>query len=89
MLIIDYHERRSLFIRKTASQLMEDGLLFPSDSIRDEVRLLDCRIDRIRKVDSDSRQQTYPGDSDPKYTVLRSLAIHAQLLAREAYQDRI
>jgi len=88
MLIIDYHERRSVYIRKTASQLMEDDLLFPSDSIKDEVRLLECRIDRIRKVDvdSDNRRAVNPTDSDPKHAVLRSLGIHAQLLAREAYQ---
>jgi len=88
MLIIGYHERRSLFIRKTASQLLEDGLMFPSDSIKDEVRLLDCRIDRIRKVevDSDNRRPLNPENSDPKHAVLRSLGIHAQLLAREAYQ---
>jgi len=88
MLIIDYHERRSLFIRKTASQVLEDGLLFPSDSIKNEVRLLDCRTDRIRKVeiDSDNRQPVYPENPDPKHAVLRSLGIHAQLLAREAYE---
>jgi hypothetical protein len=40
-------------------------------------------------VDSDNRRAVNPTDSDPKHAVLRSLGIHAQLLAREAYQDRI